>query len=93
MSIEFLDPGHENQAGRFILAPRLRTLAGSVVAIISNGKKGTIPFFDAFARELLDTQHVAEVVRITKSNYSTPVERALLDDAQRWNALVTGIGD
>jgi hypothetical protein len=93
MSIEFLDPSHENHTGTFTRAPRLRTLAGSVVAIVSNGKKGTIPFFDAFARELVDTLHVAEVVRITKSNYSTPVERALLDDAQRWNALVAGIGD
>lgn len=93
MSIEFLDPTHENVTTGFTLAPRLPTLAGAVVAIISNGKKGTLPFFDAFERELVAAHGVAEVVRITKGNYSTPVEAALLNDAERWNALIAGIGD
>ena len=93
MSIEFLDPTHENASVAFAPAPRLSTLEGAVVAIVSNGKKGTLPFFDAFARELTDRHGVAEVVRITKGNYSTPVEAALLNDAQRWNALIAGIGD
>ncbi len=93
MSIEFLDPTHENPTAAFALAPRLPTLEGGVIAIISNGKKGTAPFFDVFERELFEHHAVAEVVRITKGNYSTPVEAALLNDAQRWNALIAGIGD
>ncbi len=93
MSIEFLDPTHENHAGEFTPAPRITTLEDQIVALISNGKKGTIPFFDAFERELLTRYRVAEVVRLTKSNYSTPAETALLDDAQRWNVLVAGVGD
>lgn len=93
MSIEFLDPTHENASAGFTLAPRLQSLAGAVVAVISNGKKGTLPFFDAFERELVDAYGVAEVVRLTKGNYSTPVEAALLNDAARWNALIAGIGD
>ena len=93
MSIEFLDPTHENAAAGFALAPRLSTLDGTVIAIVSNGKKGTLPFFDAFERELIDHHGVAEVVRLTKGNYSTPVEAALLNDAERWNALIAGIGD
>ena len=93
MSIEFLDPTDENHTGEFVLAPRLSTLEDAVVAIVSNGKKGTIPFFDAFERELLENYGVAEVVRITKANYSTPVEASLLGDAERWNALVAGVGD
>jgi len=93
MSIEFLDPTHEDARGDFALAPRLETLSGAVVAVVSNGKKGTIPFFDAFERELVETYRVAEVVRMTKGNYSTPVEPELLDEASRWNALVAGIGD
>ena len=93
MNIEFLDPTHENHSGEFALAPRLSTLEGAVVAIVSNGKKGTAPFFDAFERELHERHGVAEVVRITKLNYSTPADRSLLDDAGRWHALVAGIGD
>ena len=93
MSIEFLDPTHENRYGEFTLAPRLKSLEGTVVAILSNGKKGSVAFFDAFEQELIAKHKVAEVVRITKFNFSTPVDRALLDDAARWNALVSGIGD
>ncbi|MDA0823238.1 MAG: hypothetical protein O3C28_12560 [Proteobacteria bacterium] len=93
MSIQFLDPTHESHFGEFTLAPKLKSLESAVVAIISNGKKGSIPFFDAFAEEIRVQYKVAEVVRITKFNYSTPVDASLLDDAQRWNALITGIGD
>jgi len=93
MSIEFLDPTYEDHYASFVPAPRLQTLEGAVVAIVSNGKKGTVPFFNAFERELVRTYGIAECVRITKFNFSTPVDRALLDDAQRWNALVSGIGD
>ena len=93
MSIEFLDPTHENATAGFALAPRLPTLDGAVIAIVSNGKKGTLPFFAAFERELIERHRVAEVVRITKGNYSTPVAAELLNDAERWNALIAGIGD
>lgn len=93
MTIEFLDPTHENTTAAFNLAPRLPRLDGTVIAFISNGKKGTIPFFDAFERLLIEDHKVGEVVRLTKGNYSTPAERALLDDASRWNALIAGIGD
>ena len=93
MSIEFLDPTHEDAHAAFSLAPRLDTLADTVIAIVSNGKKGTAPFFDAFERELRSVFRVRDVVRIVKGNYSTPVETALLDDAARWHALVAGVGD
>ena len=93
MTIEFLDPTHEHPTGEFVLAPRLSALEGAVVAIVSNGKKGTVPFFDTFERALLENHGVAEVVRITKSNYSAPVDASLLGDAERWNALVAGVGD
>lgn len=93
MAIEILDPSHESAGAPFALAPRLDTLAGRTVAVLSNGKKGTKPFFDALERELKDRYRVAEVVRLTKSNYSAPAEPPLLRDSARWHALVSGIGD
>lgn len=93
MPIEILDPTHESTGTGFVLAPRLDTLEGTTIAVISNGKKRTKTFFDAFEQALIAEHGVAEVVRLTKSNYSAPVEAALLDDAQRWNALIAGIGD
>ncbi len=91
--MEFLDPTHEAGAGGFMPAPRRASLQGATVAIISNGKKNTKPFFDGIEAELKETFKVADVVRITKSNYSAPVEEPLLNDAEKWQALISGVGD
>lgn len=93
MSIKFLDPTHEASSGEFKPAPRLASLKGATVAIISNGKKNTKPFFDAVEKELRERQGVADVVRLTKSNYSAPVEAELLEEAEKWQAIISGIGD
>ena len=42
---------------------------------------------------LRETHGVAEVVRLTKANFSAPAESDLLGDAERWQALVAGVGD
>lgn len=93
MSIDFLDPTHEAGSVEFTSAPRLASLEGTTVAIISNGKKSTKPFFDFVEKELRDRQGVADVVRLTKSNYSAPVEPELLVQAEKWQAIISGIGD
>ena len=93
MSIRFLDPTHESGSAEFKPAPRLASLEGATIAIISNGKKNTKPFFDAVEKALRDRQGVADVVRLTKSNYSAPVEAELLVEAEKWQALISGIGD
>lgn len=93
MSIEILDPTHEGASLDFAMATRLGGLSGATVGIISNGKVGTKPFFDAIERELLDNYGVAQVVRRTKGNYSAPAEAELLREAEQWDALIAGIGD
>ena len=93
MSIEILDPTYEGASDQFALAPRLRTLEGATVGIISNGKKNTKPFFDAMEKELLSNYGVAKVVRRTKWNYSAPAEDAIMQEAKTWDALIAGIGD
>ena len=93
MSIEFLDPSHESDARHFVPAKRLASLRGATIGIISNGKKGTKPFFDALEKEFSVRHGVAKVVRLTKANYSAPAEPGLLNEAARWQALVAGVGD
>lgn len=93
MSMEFLDPTHESDARQFVPARRLASLRGATVGILSNGKKGTKPFFDALEKELTGGHGVARVVRLTKANYSAPAEAALLTEVERWQALISGIGD
>ena len=91
--MEFLDPSHEGDARAFAPAKRLASLKGATIAIVSNGKKGSKPFFDALEQEFVARHGVAKVVRLTKANYSAPAEPGLLDDAARWQALVAGVGD
>lgn len=91
--MEFLDPTHEADHRAFAPARRLATLEGATIGIVSNGKKGTRPFFDALEREFTGRHGVAKVVRVTKANYSAPAEPGLLDGAARWQALVAGVGD
>lgn len=93
MSIEILDPTYESDAHSFALAQRLDTLSGKTVGIVSNGKRGTEWFFDAFEQQLREKYAVGEVVRTIKANYSAPAEAALMQQARSWDALIAGIGD
>lgn len=93
MTIEVLDPTYGDDENRFAPAPRLESLSGATVGVISNGKQGTRRFFDALARELIDTHGAADVVRLTKANYSAPADPDTVDRAKEWHALVAGVGD
>ena len=93
MSIEFLDPTHEASAAEFARPARLQSLKGKTVGIISNGKYGTKPFFDAIERELIERHGVAKVERRTKSNYSAPADAPIMDEARTWDVVIAGIGD
>ncbi len=93
MPFDVLDPTHETDTADFRSATRLASLSGATVALVSNGKKGVRPFFDAFERSLRTEFGVVDVVRLTKSNYSAPAEETLLRGAETWNALVAGVGD
>lgn len=87
-----LNPTHEDAIEVTTPAERLRDLTGTTVGIISNGKQGTRPFFDALEAQLR-ARGVGDVERVTKPNYSAPAGDDILDRAKRWNALVAGIGD
>ncbi len=93
MSIEILDPTCESISTVPALAPRLATLTGTRIGIISNGKYGTEVFFDAFERELRTSWGVASVDRRTKNNFSAPADAELMDEVSRWQAVVAGVGD
>lgn len=93
MPFDVLDPTYDETAATLEPAERLSMLEGQVVGIISNGKHNTRPFFAALAGELRDTYGAADVVLVTKPNYSAPAGDDILDRAKQWNALVAGIGD
>ena len=93
MTFRVLDPTPEKAPPAGQLAPRLATLDGKTIGFISNGKEGTKSFFAHLERMLRDQHGVAEVVSRTKSNYSAPADRHIVDEIGRWHAVISGIGD
>ena len=93
MTLRVLDPTWEERAAGFALAPRLPGLEGATVGVISNGKKGTAPFFDHLAGLLRTRYGVADVVMRVKGSFSAPAERGIVDEAAQWSAAIAGVGD
>ena len=93
MKLHVLDPTNETVPPLGQPAPRLMSLAGKTVGIVSNGKEGTKGFFAHLDRMLREEFGVAQVVTRVKSNYSAPADRDIVDEIARWHAVVTGIGD
>lgn len=93
MTIRVLDPTNERTLAAAALAPRLPTLKGKTVGIISNGKEGTKQYFAHLSRMLQHDLGAGRVVVRIKSNYSAPADRHIVDEIREWHAVVTGIGD
>lgn len=93
MGFTVLDPSFEEGAEGFVLPARPASLSGATVGVISNGKQNTRPFFDHLERLLRQEWGVAEVVRLTKGNYSAPAEDEIMAQTAGWAALFAGIGD
>jgi len=93
MAFQVLDPSSEMTAMLGEPAPRLATLQGRTVGFISNGKEGTIGFFDHLGRQLKDEFGVGDIVVRVKSNYSAPADAHILAEIPQWDAVVSGLGD
>lgn len=93
MNFRVLDPTNEARPLAGTLAPRLASLQGKTVGIISNGKEGTKRYFAHLDRMLREEFGVADVVLRVKSNYSAPADAHIVEEIRHWDAVVTGIGD
>ena len=93
MTLRLLDPTNELRATGVRPAPRLTTLEGKTVGIISNGKEGTGGYFGHLQRLLLEEMRVANVVWRTKSNYSAPADAPIVAEITNWHAVFAGVGD
>ena len=91
--IQVLDPTNEVVPAVGRPAPRLSTLKGKTVGLISNGKEGSKGFFAHLDRMLRDDFGVANVVTRVKSNYSAPADPHITAEITRWDAVISGIGD
>jgi hypothetical protein len=93
MTLRVLDPTNETAGTGLKPAPRLASLEGKTIGLISNGKEGTKGYFAHLDRMLRADFRVGDVVWRTKPNFSAPAPREIIDDIKTWQAVVTGIGD
>ena len=93
MTFRVLDPTAEKAPPAGKLAPRLDTLEGKTIGFISNGKEGTKGFFKHLDRMRREEYGVTRVVSRSKSNYSAPADKHIVDEIRSWDAMVSGLGD
>jgi hypothetical protein len=93
MPITVLDPtcGMATRAAR--MAPRLRSLGGTTVGLLDNGKMNVDRFLD-HVEEILRSRHgVKDVVRRRKPNMSAPAPPDVLRELAACDAVVSAVGD
>ena len=88
-----LDPTNEAKTSGASLAPRLLSLEGKTIGIITNAKEGTKGYFTHLERLLREELGVADVVWRTKSNYSAPADAPIVREITNWHAVFAGVGD
>ena len=93
MDLQVLDPTNEAIPPLGEPAPRLASMAGKTVGLISNGKEGSKGFFAHLDRMLRSEFGVANVVTRVKSNYSAPADPYIVAEIAGWDAVISGIGD
>jgi hypothetical protein len=90
--VRVLDPTNEMKAAGISLAPRLASLQGKTIGIITNAKEGTKGYF-THLELLLRKEGVAQVVWREKSNYSAPADAHIVQEIPNWHAVFAGVGD
>jgi hypothetical protein len=91
--MRILDPTNEMKSAGVQLAPRLRSLEGTTVGIVTNAKEGTKGYFGHLDRLLRQEMGVADVIWREKSNYSAPCDAHIVKEMTNWHAVFAGVGD
>ncbi len=91
--MEILDPTHETEPTGGEAPPRLGSMEGRTVGVVSNGKEGTKALFGHVEDILRSEYGVAQVVQRVKQNYSAPAEAELMREVMGWDAVLSGVGD
>jgi hypothetical protein len=91
--MRLLDPTNEMKAAGLVRAPRLTSLEGLTVGIITNAKEGTKGYFTHLDRLLREEMGAADVIWREKSNYSAPCDPHIVQEITNWHAVFAGVGD
>ena len=93
MTFEVFDPTNEKSSDGTALAPRLTSLSGKTIGIVTNEKEGTKGYFRHLDQLLRSELGVKDVIWRAKANYSAPAGPQIVAEMRNWDAVVSGIGD
>ena len=92
--LTLLDPTVEALPHSALLAPRPRDLNGTVLGLLSNGKRNAPILLDNLYSLLQDTYDFKDVVRVDKGDTSRPAPKHLMEELlERCDLVITATGD
>lgn len=99
--IEMLDPTGEPRKTLIALAPRVNSLDGKTLGLLSNGKPNAMLILESLARLLSQRYHLAGIVKLNRGDdvglYHRRVmgkaDERLVEFANRSDIVLCGVGD
>lgn len=93
MPIEYLDPTSETSGGTSKLNPRLGSLDGKTIGVLSNGRPNVDYVLDRLTAKLQE-RHQVEIVRTMKPWIGNIAPPEIFDQLRSsCDAVITGVGD
>lgn len=91
--IAILDPTGEVEQRTFVRPPRLGSLTGRAIGLLSDGIHTSTPFLERLGELLLAKHQVERVILKVKPNLSLPAPNVMLDElVAEVDAVVVGVG-
>ena len=92
--LQVLDPTAEPVPDGAVIAPRPETLDGTVLGLLTNGKRNADVLLGMVHEVLADRYEFKEVVARNKGNASRPCPRDMMEElAERCDIVITSSGD
>ncbi len=89
-----LDPTSESIPESAVIAPRPKSLNGTVVGLLANGKRNSDELLDMVHEVLADRFEFKGVIARNKGNASRPCPRDILEElADQCQVVITASGD
>ena len=94
MAIKYLIPVQESNAAQANLAPRLKSLDGARIGLLSNRKTNADELLTMIAEELGKEFQFGGIVHSVKGNAGGNCPEEIMDDLlAKSDAVITGLGD
>jgi len=93
MTICVLDPSFEESISTVVTPKRPKSLAGTSIGLLDNGKPKGREFFDHIEQILRSEYAVANVLRLEKPDSSRPAPSDVIAAVSRCDAVISGVGD